>query len=31
MHFALEAVSPARFQQWLGERSRGAPGTGSAS
>jgi cytochrome c oxidase subunit 2 len=27
MHFALEAVSPTRFQQWLGEHASQRPGT----
>jgi len=31
MHFALEAVSPARFQQWLSERARREPGAVSTS
>jgi cytochrome c oxidase subunit II len=31
MHFALEAVSPQRFQRWLGEHARALSGTGSAS
>jgi cytochrome c oxidase subunit II len=29
MHFTLEAVSPARFQQWLGEHVRQSPVTRS--
>jgi len=31
MHFALEAVSPARFQRWLGEHARRWPSARSAS